>query len=200
MIRQLSLNALAVLAGLAVPAGADTVIEDSRLVSGGGSSSLPPYLQCVPYARQVSGISIYGDAHTWWDQAAGRFARGKSPRVGAVMTFKPHGNSTLGHVAAVSRIVDDRTVLIRHANWSPINGRRGQIEDDVKVIDVSQAGDWSEVRVWYAPAGKLGSSHWPLQGFIYPASAKAGERTATRRESKPDSDPIGAIIKRRMGW
>ena len=31
-----------------------------------------PYLQCVPYARQVSGIQIYGDAWTWWDQAEGR--------------------------------------------------------------------------------------------------------------------------------
>lgn len=45
---------------------------------------LPPYLQCVPYAREVSGIQIYGDAHTWWDQAEGKFKRGKRPKVGAV--------------------------------------------------------------------------------------------------------------------
>ena len=36
-------------------------------------------LQCVPYARQRSGIALFGDAGTWWDQAAGRFARNTSP-------------------------------------------------------------------------------------------------------------------------
>ena len=92
------------------------------------------------------------------------------------MAFKPSGNSRLGHVAAVSRIVDQRTILIRHSNWSPINGRRGQIEDNVKVVDVSDAGDWSEVRVWYAPLQALGGSHWPVQGFIYPAAPKKGEK------------------------
>ena len=140
---------------------------DIESVSGGGSSSLPPYLQCVPYARRVSGIDIYGDAHTWWGQAEGRYARGLAPRVGAVMAFKPHGNMILGHVAAVSRIVDARTVLLRHANWSPIDGRRGQIEDNVRAIDVSPENDWSEVRVWYAPLGDLGTTHWPVNGFIY---------------------------------
>ncbi|WP_296674771.1 CHAP domain-containing protein [Novosphingobium sp.] len=184
----------------AAPLLADPVIDDSRLVSGGGSSALPPYLQCVPYARQVSGITIYGDAHTWWHQAEGRYARGTRPRVGAVMTFKPHGNSTLGHVAAVSRIVDARTVLIRHANWSPINGRRGQIENDVKVIDVSPGGDWSEVRVWYAPIGTLGGAHWPVQGFIYPTRAKAEERGKDGRSTLAANDPISGMIKRRMGW
>ena len=89
---------------------------------------LPPYLQCVPYAREVSGIAIYGDAHTWWEQAAGRYDRGNKPRVGAVMAFVPHRNMRLGHVAAVSRVIDSRTVLLDHANWSPINGERGQIE------------------------------------------------------------------------
>ncbi|MBS0482358.1 MAG: CHAP domain-containing protein [Proteobacteria bacterium] len=195
----------------AAPALADTVIDDSRLVSGGGSAALPPYLQCVPYARQVSGIAIYGDAYTWWDQAEGRYARGTRPRVGAVMTFKRHGNSTLGHVAAVSRIVDSRTVLIRHANWSPIHGRRGQIEDNVKVIDVSPDNDWSEVRVWYAPINGLGSSHWPVQGFIYPGAPNKGEVQTARAAAGTVSaarparqmaatDPIGAIIKREMRW
>ena len=127
-----------------------------------------PYLQCVPYARQVSGIAIYGDAHTWWGQAEGKYARGYRPRVGAVMSFRPFGNSRLGHVAAVSKVIDSRTVLIRHANWSPINGRRGQIEDDVRAVDVSPANDWSEVRVWFAPIQGLGTTRWPLNGFIYP--------------------------------
>jgi len=126
-----------------------------------------PYIQCVPYARQVSGIQLHGDALTWWDQAAGRYARGTRPRVGAVMAFRPYGAMHLGHVAAVSRIVDQRTVLLRHANWSPIDGRRGQMEDNVRAVDVSPDNDWSEVRVWYAPLGGLGTTHWPVAGFIY---------------------------------
>jgi surface antigen len=199
----------AALALLAVPAGARVALADDRAtVTGGGSASLPPYLQCVPYARAVSGIQIYGDAHTWWGQAAGKYARGQQPKVGAVMAFKPSGNSRLGHVAAVSRIVDERTILIRHSNWSPINGRRGQIEDDVRVIDVSAAGDWSAVRVWYAPIQGLGSSNWPIQGFIYPSRPGKAEmldgrepvRVIEPSAPKQAEDPIADLIKVRLGW
>lgn len=147
--------------------------SDDFSIQGDSGDDLP-YLQCVPYARQVSGIKIFGDAHTWWDQAAGKYARGTRPRVGAVMSFRPYGSMRLGHVAAVSRVIDSRTVLLRHANWSLIGGRRGQIEDDVRAVDVSDANDWSEVRVWFAPIGGLGSTRWPLNGFIYPE--KGGDR------------------------
>jgi len=85
-----------------------------------------------------------------------------------VMAFQPYGNMRLGHVAAVSRVIDSRTVLLRHANWSPIDGRRGQIEDNVEAVDVSPDNDWSQVRVWYAPIQGLGSTAWPVAGFIYP--------------------------------
>ena len=186
----------ALLLGGAAPLAADPV-RDIDAVTGGGETRLPPYLQCVPYARQVSGIAIFGDAHTWWNQAEGKYAKGTKPKVGAVMAFRPHGNSRLGHVAAVSRIIDKRTVLIRHSNWSPINGRRGQIEDDVRAVDVSQANDWSEVRVWYAPLGALGGTHWPLAGFIY------NEKPGKKGKSKPDpqresDDPIGDLIASRL--
>lgn len=153
-------------------------IRDSgryRAVSEAGGESLP-YLQCVPYARQISGIRIYGDALTWWDQAEGQYARGKRPKVGAVMSFRPHGRMELGHVAAVSRVVDSRTVLLRHANWSAIDGRRGQIENDVRAVDVSPGNDWSQVRVWYAPIGNLGTTAWPVNGFIYPDKPGRSER------------------------
>lgn len=185
----------------AMPAGSRT-IADLDGVTGGGADNLPPYLQCVPYARQISGIQIRGDAHTWWGQAEGRYARGIKPKVGAVMAFRPHGNSRLGHVAAVSRIVDSRTVLIRHANWSPINGRRGQVEDNVRAIDVSPGNDWSEVRVWYAPLGALGGTHWPLHGFIYnekPKKTERIERAPARSAAPVDSrDPIGDIIAAKL--
>ena len=99
------------------------------------------YLQCVPYARELSGIQIYGDARTWWDQADGKYARGKRPQKGAVMVFKPYRNMRLGHVAYVSAVIDSRTVRLTHANWSEINGRRGQVERNVPAIDVSPNND-----------------------------------------------------------
>ena len=152
----------------------------------------------MPYARDVSGIRIFGDAHTWWDQAAGKYARGTRPKVGAVMSFRPFGNMRLGHVAAISRVIDARTVLLRHSNWSPIGGRRGQIEDDVRAIDVSEAGDWSAVRVWFAPIQGLGTTRWPLNGFIYADKARADEPLArttlavVTAKPKPKPSRIGA--------
>lgn len=127
------------------------------------------FWQCVPYARQISGIDIYGNAWTWWGQAAGRYERGHAPRVGAVMSFKSFGKMKLGHVAMVSEIVSDREVLLTHANWS----RPGGVEANVRAIDVSPDNDWSEVKVWYAPNGGLGSSIYPINGFIYPDAGDA---------------------------
>lgn len=205
MNRTLARIAFVALLAIAAPAWAEDAVFGGRTGAGSepAGAELPPYLQCVPYARAVSGIQIYGDAHTWWAQAEGRYARGGKPKVGAVMALNPHRNMQLGHVAAVSRIIDSRTVLLRHANWSPINGRRGQIEDNVRAVDVSPANDWSEVRVWYAPSQSLGDTHWPVAGFIYretyrdrakdrdPVAGPGGNRPAARR------DPIGAIIARR---
>ncbi|HWV13130.1 MAG TPA: CHAP domain-containing protein [Sphingobium sp.] len=125
-------------------------------------------LQCVPYARIVSGVNIRGDALTWWDQAQDRYARGHVPRRGAVMAFRPYGPMVLGHVAVVSKVLDDRNVLIRHANWSV----PGAIEEDVLALDVSEAGDWSQVRVWHSPTGQMGARTNPTFGFIYPAKAQ----------------------------
>lgn len=124
-------------------------------------------LQCVPYARIVSGVNIRGDALTWWDQAENRYARGHVPRRGAVLAFRPTGPMTLGHVAVISKVLDDRRVLIRHANWSV----PGAIEEDVPAIDVSEEGDWSQVRVWFSPSGQMGARTNPTFGFIYPDKA-----------------------------
>ena len=44
------------------------------------------------------------------------------------------------------------------------------LEVDVELVlavDVSPANDWSQVRVWYAPLGKVGKTAWPVEGFIY---------------------------------
>lgn len=182
-----------VLATAAIPGPAlARIASDYEDVTGGGSLSLPPYLQCVPYAREVTGIQIHGDARTWWGQAEGHYARGFAPKVGAVMTFRPYGKMVLGHVAAVSRIIDSRTVLLSHANWSPINGRRGQVERNVRAIDVSPNNDWSAVRVWFDPLQGLGSTAWPVQGFIYNRKPR-GDDHGLSREGR-EHDPIGAII------
>jgi surface antigen len=130
-------------------------------------------LQCVPYARALTGVEIRGDAHTWWAQAEGMYQRGTRPKVGAVMAFRPHGNMRLGHVAAVRKVIDSRTVMISHANWSTINGGRGHIEENVRVVDASEANDWSRVRVWYTPNDALGTTEWPLHGFIYPQKTRS---------------------------
>ena len=130
-------------------------------------------LQCVPYARIVSGVDIRGDALTWWDQAGQQYKRGNTPKKGAVLAFRPHGSMMLGHVAVVSRVLDDRRLLIRHANWSV----PGAIEEDVLAIDVSDGGDWSQVRVWHSPTAQMGARTNPTFGFIYPTKARLHEFT-----------------------
>ena len=125
-------------------------------------------LQCAPYARQISGIQLFGRAADWWNQASGQYDRGHEPRVGAVLAFSSSRSMPAGHVAMVSRIVSDREVLLTHANWS----YRGGIERDVRAIDVSPNNDWSDVKVWYGPIGNLGLRSNAARGFIY-ASAPA---------------------------
>jgi hypothetical protein len=132
-------------------------------------------LQCVPYARIVSGVQIYGDALTWWDQAENHYRRGHMPRKGAVLAFRPVGPMVLGHVAVVSKVLGERRVLIRHANWSV----PGAIEEDVLALDVSEEGDWSEVRVWHSPTNRMGARSNPTFGFIYPDKPQL-------REFRPD--------------
>lgn len=128
-------------------------------------------LQCAPYARQISGIQLFGRAADWWNQAAGKYARGNEPRVGAVLSFVSTRSMPAGHVAMVSKVINSREVLITHANWS----YRGGIEHDVRAIDVSPNNDWSNVKVWYGPIGDVGQRPNSANGFIY--AQTAGEAT-----------------------
>jgi surface antigen len=121
-------------------------------------------LQCVPYARQKTGIPIYGDAYTWWDKAAGKFERGTAPKLGAVMVLSGYAGPNRAHLAVVRNLVSEREIKIDHANWLD----DGQIYVDDPVIDVSQANDWSLVRVWNIRASAWGSRSYPVQGFIGP--------------------------------
>jgi surface antigen len=119
------------------------------------------WIQCVPYAREVSHIELSGDAFLWWAEASGRYARGTVPAEGAVLNFRSVGRMPLGHVAVVTSVIDSRTILVTQANWV-----HGAITNDVTMQDVSPNNDWTQVEV------ELGnSSHWgaayPTYGFIY---------------------------------
>lgn len=127
-----------------------------------------PYWQCVTFARMFSGIQIFGDAHTWWNQAQNRFQTGERPRTGSVLAFQPNGRMSRGHVAVVSEVLTDRVIRVTHANWG---GSRGKVEENVTVVDVSGGGDWSAIKVWYNPINDLGTTVYPTHGFIYKAPA-----------------------------
>lgn len=143
------------------------------MVSVPAQAAKTRFWQCAVFAREVSSVKIHGNAWTWWEQAQGRYARGDAPKVGAVMSFKKTAKNPFGHVAMVSSVVSDREVRLTHANWSFSGG----IERNVRAVDVSPAGDWSQVKVWFAPTGDLGTSVYPINGFIYGGSAPAGEAT-----------------------
>ena len=133
-------------------------------------------MQCVPYARAESGISIFGDAYTWWDQAAGRFARTDRPRVGAVLVLADYAGPKRAHLAVVRRIASSRAIVVDHANW--LND--GAIYLNSPVVDASPRNDWSEVRVWHTPGNHLGGRTYKVRGFITPDPDADSWRVASR--------------------
>ncbi len=136
-------------------------------------------LQCVPFARERSGVAIRGNANTWWKQAAGDFVRVKAPTVGAVMVM----NTRRGHVGVVTKIVDARTVVIDHSNWLS----NGQIYLDQPVMDVSANNDWSKVVVWHPNLGKFGSRALTVSGFIVDAPARGNATVYASLSDVPSS-------------
>jgi hypothetical protein len=122
-------------------------------------------ISCVPYARQVSGIQVAGNAWEWWNNAAGTYARGHQPEVGSVLNFRANGRMRLGHVAVVTQVINPREVIVDHANW-PSGGGYGGISRGVAIVDVSEANNWSAVRVELGRNSGFGSIY-PTYGFIY---------------------------------
>lgn len=138
-------------------------------------------IQCVPYARQISGIDLQGDAWQWWNAAAGRYDRGRTPQTDAVMVFSRQGSMRYGHVSVVSKVVNSRMVLVDHANWAPVRSSgRGAITKMVPVIDVSPKNDWTRVRVWYEPSSTFGSKIYRADGFVYNPARRAVPSTSTK--------------------
>ena len=157
-------------------------------------------LQCVPYAREHSQVKLYGDAYTWWDQAAGKYERGTAPASGAVMVLFGYAGPEHGHLAVVKRIVSAREIRIDHANWLD----DGSIYVNDPVVDVSANNDWSMVKVWNIKTGGWGVKIYPVRGFIGSSNTNlADARTSelqkdgpvpdaliARAEPEPQSEPI----------
>jgi surface antigen len=125
---------------------------------------------CVAYARELTGIRLDGNAASWWPHAEGRYERGHTPAVGAVLVFRPYAGMRVGHVAVVSRIVGPREILVDQANWV-----RGRVSQSMSVVDASLLNDWTSVKVQYG--GTHGREN-PTYGFVYPRTLPAsfGER------------------------
>lgn len=141
---------------------------------------------CVAYAREVTGVHLDGNAAAWWPHAEGRYERGHTPQLGAILVFKPYGDMHVGHVAVVSRVVSAREVLVDQANWV-----RGRVTKAMSVIDASPANDWTSVKVQYG--GTHGRDN-PTYGFIYPhvLPASFGEAVAA---AEPDGDRVAARLR-----
>jgi surface antigen len=158
-------------------------------------------ISCVPFARNDSGIALTGNAWTWWDNAAGVYTRGRVPEPRSVLAFRSNGRMRLGHVAVVSRVINPREVEIEHANWSAFGGR-GNIARNVPVVDVSEANDWTAVRVGLGRTGQFGSVY-PTYGFIY-GRPDTGTLVASAREPapKPALNPVPSDLRpaTERGW
>src|ERR1700730_3343631 len=69
-------------------------------------------VDCVQYVKFSSSFGLSWNAWSWWQHAAGVYDRSNEPRAGAVLVFERTRRMPAGHVALVSRVVDDYTVLI----------------------------------------------------------------------------------------
>ena len=123
-------------------------------------------VQCVPFARAQSGIDIRGNASRWWQLAAGRYMRAKRPEEGSVFVMKGYQTAQRGHVAVVRKVVDERTIVVDHANW----GNDGRIYLQAPIRDLSPGNDWSQVQVWFTPTNQWGRRVYKAKGFILPAA------------------------------
>ncbi len=138
------------------------------MLAGGGVAY--PGISCAPFARELSGIALYGDAASWWDQANGRYRRSQRPVLGAALVFEREPRLQSGHVSVVSRILGERQIQVTQANWVV-----GSLDVDQLVVDVSERNDWTEVRVWWPPIGQLGAHAYPTYGFIDPSEPASRE-------------------------
>ena len=121
------------------------------------------------------------------------------PKPGSVLTFRSNGRMRLGHVAVVSRVINPREVEIEHANWwGP--GMNGGVARNIPVVDVSEANDWTAVRVGLGQPGHFGSVY-PTYGFIYdrPDTGMLVAATGTPAP-QPELNPVPSDLRPRRAW
>ena len=82
--------------------------------------------------------------------------------MGSVIVLARSDRLKQGHIAVVTRVVNDREILVEHANWL----NKGQVHKEQPVLDVSSKNDWSAVRVWYTPDQQMGARTYPVAGFV----------------------------------
>lgn len=138
-------------------------------------SASAAFLQCVIYARSVTGFELFGDAWTWWDQAKSRYERAQVPQAGSALIFKKTPKMRSGHVAVVREVRGEREIIVDHANWAPRGAGKGRLSKGVSIIDVSPKNDWTQVRVWYPPVNDYGSPYLTY-GFVLPDMRNAAYR------------------------
>jgi hypothetical protein len=120
------------------------------------------HLYCVEYARMRSGLSIFGDAKTWWTSAKNIYDEFTAPVANAVMVFSGSSRIKRGHVAVVTSIVSPREIVVDQANWQ----NHGEIDHNTPVLDVSPDNSWSQVRVWDVNTRQFGAHVYAISGFI----------------------------------
>ncbi len=125
------------------------------------------FIWCVPYAREISGIPIRGDAWTWWGKAKGKYERGNTPKPYAVLVLRKTKRNKYGHIGVVTGYLGDREILVSHANWGWNRATRGRVYRHMRAKDVSPNNDWTQVRFMHPQVGAYGRVY-PAYGFIYP--------------------------------
>lgn len=158
----------------AKPSAAEVLVADAtgnRPFATGYYIKKP--IQCVPYARKVSGLNIHGDADTWWYQAPKKgYARGNTPKPGAVLVLSKGKKLKYGHVAVVKNVLSDREIEVAHANWGNNKKTRSFIYESMRVRDISPKNDWSVLKFWNQYINSYGLPY-KNHGFIYPSTQVA---------------------------
>lgn len=125
--------------------------------------SRPSPRECAPFARDLTSVDLRGPAYLWWRESEGLYRHSQHPAIGALLVFRRTRRMPEGHVAVVSAVLSNREILVTQANWV-----HHRAQTDQPVLDVSPRNDWTEVRVWWEPAGTFGRETYPTYGFILP--------------------------------
>ena len=158
---------LALLAGCA-GAPQNNAPQPGRVAASTPSwDSIPAPTQCAPFVREIAGLPLYGDAWTWWEQAANHYARAQAPKEQSVLVLRATSHVKAGHVAMVRRVVGPREITVTHTNWGTDPTSRRLVYDSMPVIDVSPKNDWTQLRFWNATTSAFGKIY-DAYGFIIP--------------------------------